>query len=77
MINTEILLIVCFVPLILLLTFALHSKTLKSDKWELREPIKKKGSFPLYYEDRHMANIRGKEKAKMIIKQIGGKSSIK
>jgi hypothetical protein len=49
----------------------------ESRKWELKDPVKKKGSFPLYYEDRHMANIRGKEKAKLIINKIGGKSSIK
>lgn len=65
-----------FIILALVCVFIIYDNYQNSNKWELREPIKKKGSFPLYYKDRHMANIRGKEKAKLIIKQIGGKSFI-
>ena len=45
----------------------------KGKGWRVVAPGKSGGSFSIYYKDKHIANIRGKNKANVIMAAIQGK----
>ena len=49
-----------------------HKRKKIGVEWKMVEPMKKGGSFSIYYKDKHIANIRGKMKAMVLIHAIKG-----
>ena len=53
----------------------------KGDKkvagWKIVDPTKKGGSFSLYFLNKHIANIRGKTKAMVVLAAMQGKDMTK
>ena len=47
----------------------------KGKGWKVVEPAKSGGSFSIYYKDKHIANIRGKNKASVLLAAIQGKDT--
>ena len=45
--------------------------------WKVVDPSKKGGSFSLYFMDKHIANVRGKTKAMVLLSAIQGKNMTK
>ena len=66
---------VIIVILVLLVAVAVYiehkSKKVGMD-WKMTEPSKKGGSYSIYYMDKHIANVRGKMKALVLIHAIKG-----
>ena len=66
--------------LVAVLSFALIYDVfiMKSGKgWRVVNPGKKGGSFSLYFMDKHIANVRGKTKAMVLLSAIQGKNMTK
>jgi len=40
--------------------------------WSLKDPSKKGGSYSIYYKDKHITSVRGKNKANVLINAIKG-----
>ena len=49
----------------------------KGKGWKVVDPSKKGGSFSLYFMDKHIANVRGKTKAMVLLSAIQGKDMTK
>ena len=49
----------------------------KGKGWKVVDPSKKGGSFSLYFMDKHIANVRGKTKATVLLNAIQGKDMTK
>ena len=53
-----------------------HKNKVKMQKmgvdWKLVDPTKKGGSYSIYFMDKHIANVRGKMKALVLIHAIKG-----
>lgn len=43
-----------------------------NQQWSLVEPKKRGGSYAIYFEDKHVASVRGKTKALVLIHIIKG-----
>lgn len=43
--------------------------------WNIEPPAKSGGNFSIYYGEKHVANVRGKIKAKALIDALHGKDS--
>ena len=52
-------------------------KSSKNKGWKVVDPTKKGGSFSLYFMDKHIANVRGKTKAMVLLNAIQGKDMTK
>lgn len=52
----------------------LFNRSIKS-KWNLQDPSKRGGSYSIYFGEKHIANVRGKTKAFVLIDAIKGKDS--
>mgnify|MGYP006093434627 FL=1 len=46
-----------------------------NDDWNLQAPTKRGGSYSIYFGDKHIANVRGKTKALVLIDALQGKDS--
>ena len=63
--------------IVLALTVALvydifYLRRVKGNGWKIVDPSKKGGSFSLYFMDKHIANVRGKTKATVLLSAIRG-----
>ena len=45
---------------------------LDTPRWTLTAPAKKGGTFSLYFMDKHIANVRGKTKAEVLVAAVNG-----
>ena len=61
------------IALLLVATYV-HFFGVKGKGWEIVDPAKKGGSFSLYFMDKHIANVRGKTKATVLLSAIQGKN---
>ena len=64
------------IALLLLATYV-HFFGVKGKGWKIVDPSKKGGSFSLYFMDKHIANVRGKTKAMVLLSAIQGKDMTK
>ena len=62
---------------LLLVAFYIHMRGSKAKGWKVVDPSKKGGSFSLYFMDKHIANVRGKTKAMVLLNAIEGKDMTK
>lgn len=46
-----------------------------NEGWSLSDPAKKGGSYSIYFEDKHIANVRGKAKATVLFDALKGVDS--
>ena len=60
------------IALLLVATYV-HFFGVKGKGWKIVTPAKKGGSFSLYFMDKHIANVRGKTKADVLLSAIQGK----
>lgn len=44
-------------------------------QWNLQSPAKRGGSYSIYFGEKHIANVRGKTKAFVLIDALHGKDS--
>tara|TARA_B110000285_G_scaffold81016_1_gene93505 strand:- start:549 stop:752 length:204 start_codon:yes stop_codon:yes gene_type:complete len=44
-------------------------------KWNLQAPSKRGGSYSIYFGEKHIANVRGKIKANVLIDALQGKDT--
>ena len=63
--------------LILIGVFCVYICRFKNKGWKVVDPTKKGGSFSLYFMDKHIANVRGKTKAMVLLNAIQGKDMTK
>ena len=61
------------IALLLVATYV-HFFGVKGKGWKIVDPAKKGGSFSLYFMDKHIANVRGKTKATVLLSAIQGKN---
>jgi len=47
----------------------------KENLWNLQAPNKRGGSYSIYYGEKHIANVRGKTKAYVLIDALHGVDS--
>jgi hypothetical protein len=47
----------------------------KKNLWNLQAPTKRGGSYSIYYGEKHIANVRGKTKAYVLIDALHGKDT--
>lgn len=47
----------------------------KKNLWNMQAPTKRGGSYSIYYGEKHIANVRGKIKAHVLIDALHGKDT--
>ena len=67
-----VIIILLLVVLVAVAVYVEHKSKKVGMDWKMTEPGKKGGSYSIYYMDKHIANVRGKMKALVLIHAIKG-----